>query len=197
MSDAYIPKATHYINNEVFYAALVERKAAVQKALENNEKLPVVSDYIANCIMLIAQHYSYRPNFNAYTFRDEFVADGIYSCLKKVDSFDPSVSRNGFWYFTQICHNVFVRKILDERKISYIKAKIVSQIPFDLFDLELQDSENDYPNEFLKEMQQTSMFNNIIEKEELRMSKKKSRLEATKVPVPVVAGPLDMLFEDE
>jgi hypothetical protein len=62
--------------------------------------------------------------------------------------------------------------------------------------LELQDSENDYPNEYLKEMQQTSMFNGIIEKEENRMAKKKSKLEAAKAPVPVVAGPLDMLFED-
>lgn len=46
-------------------------------------------------------------------------------------------------------------------------------------------------------MQQTSMFNGIIEKEEERQFKKKSRLEAAKAPVPVVAGPLDMLFEDE
>lgn len=66
-----------------------------------------------------------------------------------------------------------------------------------MFDLEFQDLENDYPNEFLKEMQQTSMFNGIIEKEEERQFKKKSKLEAAKVPVPVVAGPLDMLFEDE
>ena len=43
-------------------------------------------------------------------------------------------------------------------------------------------------------MQQTSMFNGIIEKEELRMSKKKSKL-PVKTPM-VVESPLDMLFED-
>ena len=105
--------------------------------------------------------------------------------------------QQSIFFFTRIIFNNNVRIILDEKKQSYIKAKIISAIPFDIFDLEAQDADTEYVNDFLKEMQQTSMFNGIIEKEEERQFKKKSRLEAAKAPVPVVAGPLDMLFEDE
>ena len=192
----YVWAPNHYVQNNLFLHALEEREKLVADAIANNKPIPQVSNYIAECIMKICTHLSYKPNFNGYTFKSEFVSDAIENCLRKVDKFSTKISNNPHFYFTMIAYNQFRRRILIEREQSLIKAKIVIQAPFDLFDLEEQDENVEYKNEFLSLCQENGIFNNIIEKEELRMSKKKSKLEAAKAPVPVVAGPLDMLFED-
>ena len=193
----YVHKDSYYINNDEFYQALVERKNEVNKALANNQPKPPISKYIVECIIKICTHLSYRPNFNRYTFKDEMVASAIENCFKKIENFNPERSNNPFFYTSRVASNAFIRVILEERKETFIRGKIIQSLPFDLYDLELQDSENTgCVNEFIEIVQTTGAFNGIVEKEELRMSKKKSKLEAAKVPVPVVAGPLDMLFED-
>ena len=194
MSDTYIWSVKHYVNNLDFFHALEEREQLVADAVANNKPIPPISNYIAECIVKICTHLSYKPNFNGYTFKDEFVADAIENCLKKVDKFKTSKSSNGFWYFTRIAHNQFIRRILIEREQSFIKALVINQLPFDLYDLEDQDSDTEYVNDFLKEVQQNGVFNGLVEKETIRRAKKKSQL-PVKTPM-VVESPLDMLFED-
>lgn len=172
----YIHSNNHYINNEEFLAAIIEYR----KAFLSSEKKPKVPDFIADCLMKISTHLSYKPNFNGYSFRDEMVLDGIENCLMKVEKFDPEKSNNPFWYFTQICYRAFVRRILDERKQTYIKGKIISQLPVDMYALEQQDTDHNFSSEFLELMQLHGAYNGIVEREETRLAKKKAKAQTKK-----------------
>lgn len=190
----YVWAPNHYVQNNLFLHALEEREKLVADAIANNQPIPQVSNYIAECIMKICTHLSYKPNFNGYTFKSEFVSDAIENCLRKVDKFSTKISNNPHFYFTMIAYNQFRRRILIEREQSFIKALVINQLPFDLYDLEDQDSDTEYVNDFLKEVQQNGVFNGLVEKETIRRAKKKSQL-PVKTPM-VVESPLDMLFED-
>lgn len=187
----YVHSEAYYINNADFYQAMVEHRKNVAAAVDVGSPKPPVPTFIAKCIMDIAIHLSYKSNFARYTFRDEFVLDAIENCLVNLDKFNPDISNNPFWYFTRICYRTFIKKILEERKQTFIKGKIVAQLPFDVYSLADQDSDGLYATEFLDMMQQFGAFNDVVAKEEERMAKKK----AQKVIKNDKAN-LDVLFED-
>ena len=81
-----------------------------------NKPVPIVSNYIGECFMKIANHLSYRPNFINYTYRDEMISDGIENCVQYSYNFNPEKSTNPFAYFTQIIYYAFVRRIQKENK---------------------------------------------------------------------------------
>ena len=89
-------KKPHYVNNKQFLEAMIEWKAAVAEAEENDEPRPQVTNYIGECFLKIANHLSYRPNFINYTYRDEMISDGIENSLQYIDNFDPEKSKNPF-----------------------------------------------------------------------------------------------------
>ena len=68
-------KKEHYVNNADFLAALVEYRKSVKKAEKTKDKRPRVPEYVGECLMKIAVHLSYKPNFSNYIFRDEMVSD--------------------------------------------------------------------------------------------------------------------------
>ena len=76
-----------------------------------DEPVPQISNYLGECILKIANHLSYRPNFINYTYREEMISDGIENCLQYIDRFSPEKSKNPFAYFTQIIHYAFLRII--------------------------------------------------------------------------------------
>ena len=57
-------KKEHYVNNKEFLAAMVEYKKLVTEAEDAGEEKPPVTNYIGECFLKIANHLSYRPNFN-------------------------------------------------------------------------------------------------------------------------------------
>lgn len=116
--------ANEYVNNASFLQALKEHKARVKDAEDSGEPKPRVPNYIGECILKIATHLSYKPNFINYTYREEMVSDGIENCLMYLDNFDPDKSNNPFAYFTQIIWYAFIRRIQKEKKQSTIKAKL-------------------------------------------------------------------------
>ena len=116
-------KNPHYVNNKDFLAAMIEFKDSVKTAEEAGAKRPVVPTYIGDCIMKIATHLSYKPNFVNYTFREEMISDGIENCLQYIDNFNPEKSNNPFAYFTQIVYYAFLRRIQKEKKYLYTKYK--------------------------------------------------------------------------
>lgn len=116
--------ANEYVNNASFLQALKEHKAKVKEAEEQGDPKPRASNYIGECILKIATHLSYKPNFINYTYREEMVSDGIENCLMYLDNFDPDKSSNPFAYFTQIIWYAFIRRIQKEKKQSTIKAKL-------------------------------------------------------------------------
>ena len=113
----------HYINNKDFLTEMIKYRQAVAKAKRQALRKPQISRYIGECFMKIAENLSHKPNFIAYTFRDEMVADAIENCVMYVDNFDPTKSSNPFAYFTQIAYYAFLRRIQKEKKQLYVKYK--------------------------------------------------------------------------
>jgi hypothetical protein len=117
----------HYVKNADLYAAMVEyRKMLIEHKTLGKDR-PRVPIYIGECIMKIATHLAYKPNFSNYTFRDEMISDGIENCLRYIDNFDPGKSQNPFAYFTQIIYFAFIRRIQKEKKYLYTKYAAIER----------------------------------------------------------------------
>ena len=116
----------HYVDNKKFLEAMTEFRIKVISAAEKNKQRPMVTNYIGECFLKIANHLSYRPNFINYTFRDDMISDGIENCLQYMDNFNPEKSKNPFAYFTQIIYYAFIRRIQKEKKQMQIKSKLIA-----------------------------------------------------------------------
>ena len=116
-------KKPYYVDNKKFLEAMVEFRNSVHKAEAEGLIRPIVPMYVADCIMKIATHLSYKPNFVNYSFREEMISDGIENSLQYIDNFNPEKSQNPFAYFTQIIYYAFLRRIQKEKKYLYIKYK--------------------------------------------------------------------------
>ena len=113
----------HYVDNAVFLEAMIEYKRQYKVSKNNNEELPIISEYLGSVFLKIAQRLSFRPNFINYAFKDDMISDGIENCLHYIHNFDPEKSSNPFAYFTQIIYYAFIRRIQKEKKQLYIKFK--------------------------------------------------------------------------
>ena len=162
-----------YVNNADFLAAIVEMRAKKKEAEEKGLPKPQVSNYIGECILKIATHLSYKPNFINYSYRDEMISDGIENCLQYIDNFDPTKSNNPFAYFTQIIWYAFLRRIAKEKKQSYIKGKLIQDMPFEMFELQGQDDTGEFHNAYLDFMQQNHTFDDFIGRKKEKAAKKK------------------------
>ena len=129
MSETKTSKAKlkpHYVDNKKFLVAMVEYREKVQKAEDKKRTKPVVTNYIGECFLKIANHLSYRPNFINYTYRDDMISDGIENCLQYMRNFNPEKSNNPFAYFTQIIYYAFIRRIQKEKKQQDVKARLIA-----------------------------------------------------------------------
>ena len=144
-------KKVHYVNNKEFLAAIVERKQHIKEAEESDLPKPQVSNYLGECILKIANHLSYRPNFINYTYRDEMISDGIENSLQYIDNFDPEKSKNPFAYFTQIIYFAFIRRITKEKKQQKIKDRILRRSNIqDMIVVQEHDDEADYQTQYIE-----------------------------------------------
>lgn len=121
-------KQKHYVNNADFLAALVKYKDECEKAESENKIQPQVPNYVGECWLKIAEHLSRKPNFIAYSFRDEMISDGIENCMMYFRNFNAEKSNNPFAYFTQIIYYAFLRRITREKKQLYVKYKATEQM---------------------------------------------------------------------
>ena len=131
----------HYVNNADFLAAITQYRNNVIQAEQEGKSKPQVSNYIGECILKIATHLSYKPNFINYSYRDDMILDGVENCIQYLDNFNPDKSSNPFAYFTQIIYYAFLRRIAKEKKQSYIKGKLIMDMPFEMFETQEQDDE--------------------------------------------------------
>ena len=142
-------KTIHYVNNKEFLQAIVERKTLIKEAESVGEGPPQITNYLGECILKIANHLSYRPNFINYTYREEMISDGIENCLQYIDRFDPAKSSNPFAYFTQIIYYAFVRRITKEKKQQMIKEKLLKESNIESrIAVQAHDNESDYQQQF-------------------------------------------------
>lgn len=164
----------HYVNNEHFLQAIKDYK----KELETNPEARV-PEYIGQCILDIAKRFASRPNFYGYSYKEELVSDGIENCLQYLTNFDPDKSSNPFAYYTQICYYAFIRRIAREKKQSYIKHKLIQDMPFEAFDQqEFDDAE--LSQSFMSFVQTNNSFD--FESYERKIDKKSTK-KATKTPI--------------
>lgn len=122
----------HYVENKKFGEAVVEYVNRVTAAKQDNLPIPVVTNYIADCFLKIAEGLSHKVNFIRYTYREEMVMDAVENCLRAINNYNPNaVTRTGtpnaFAYFTQICYFAFLRRIEKEKKQQDIKWKFIEQ----------------------------------------------------------------------
>ena len=142
-------KRVHYVDNKKFLAAIIERKELMAESEAAGDGPPQITNYLGECILKIANHLSYRPNFINYTYREEMISDGIENCLQYIDRFDPAKSSNPFAYFTQIIYYAFVRRITKEKKQQMIKEKLLKQSNIEeRIALQAHEDESDYHQQF-------------------------------------------------
>jgi len=135
----------HYVNNAEFSQAVVDYVTTVQEAKQNQQQLPIVTDYIAGCFLRIAEGLSHKSNFIRYTYREEMVMDAVENCLKAIENYDIAAATrtgkpNAFAYFTQIAWYAFLRRIAKEKKQQDVKLKYLTKSGIENFiDNELGD----------------------------------------------------------
>ena len=172
----------NYINNSDFLVAMKEYKAAL--LVDPNTRVP---EYIGRCLYDIATKFSMKPNFYGYSFRDEMVSDGIENCLMYINNFDPDKSNNPFSYFTQIVYYAFLRRIMKEKKQSYIKHKLIQEMPTEAFELQDHD-DSEFTSSYAAFVQSNNSFDG--DSFERAMERKKVKRNKPKTP-------LEELFEED
>lgn len=197
--------ATHYVDNKQLYACIVEYREAVLKARDNDLPKPKIPNYIGHCILMIANRLSTKPNFINYSYREEMISDGVENCICYIDNFDPVKSNNPFAYFTQIIYYAFLRRILKEKKQTYIKHKTLenSMLLNELFEQgEFSEQEfmpthidvHDDVYDFIKTFE-----DNLLSKKKKRAKKGVEKFieeDVVNDDVPFVDGDIDVQDED-
>ena len=167
------PKSVHYIDNEKFLKEMIIYKREFDKAKSKDEPTPMISEYLGECFMKIAQRLSFRPNFINYAFKDDMISDGIENCVQYIKNFNPEKSSNPFAYFTQIIYYAFIRRIQKEKKQLYIKYKTMESSPSLSENVEV--SENDsgktYSQETMNADQKANMYDFIKNFEDAKKAK--------------------------
>ena len=140
----------HYVNNRDFSEAVMDYAISARKAKLKDKQVPVVTDYIAQCFIRIAEGLSHRPNFVRYTYREEMVMDAVENCLRAINNYNIETATrtgkpNAFSYFTQICYFAFIRRITKEKKQQDIKFKFIEKMGIE--DFVSMGMDNDTANE--------------------------------------------------
>jgi len=171
-------KPEHYVSNKEFFAEFVVWKDEIQEARAHDRPDPRMPECIGKKILLICQRITNRPNFIGYSYKDEFINDGIENCIRYAKNFDPEKSNNPFAYFSQIAYFACIRRINREKKQMATKAKLVQQsgvlaIGAESFTQE-QDAGNSYSNgyrDFLRDFYDVEL---LPEKEKKERKQKPS-----------------------
>jgi len=168
----------NYVDNKKFLAEMIKFRQSVIDAEAEGKPRPIVPYYIGDCIMKIATHLSYKPNFVNYTFREEMISDGIENCLQYIDNFNPEKSKNPFAYFTQIIYYAFLRRIQKEKRYLYTKYKATenANIFGETSDVQEQDIMSHYEDSIKNSEWSKEYMSDFIENfEETKRRKRKAK----------------------
>jgi DNA-directed RNA polymerase specialized sigma subunit len=166
----------HYVDNKKFLAEMTKFRARVIRAKDSGRKRPMVTNYIGECFLKIANHLAYRPNFINYTFRDDMISDGIENCLQYLDNFNPEKSNNPFAYFTQIIYYAFIRRIQKEKKQTTIKNRLIMEGNYD--DMTLNEGEDrNFRNQFSEFLQRNAGTEDVPVVKKKTTRKRKGKLD--------------------
>ena len=166
-------KPVHYVDNEKFLKEMIIYKREFDEAKSRDELPPMISEYLGECFMKIAQRLSFRPNFINYAFKDDMISDGIENCVQYIKNFNPEKSSNPFAYFTQIIYYAFIRRIQKEKKQLYIKYKTMESSPSlsENVEISVNDSDKGYTQETMNADQKANMYDFIKNFEDAKKAK--------------------------
>lgn len=114
--------STNYVDNKRLYDEIVLWRNACAVAPKDDP--PEMPAYIGEAFTMMAERISGLPQFSAYSFRDELVADAVFTCLKYLHSFNPEYGSNPFSYFTRTIYNAFSRKVGNEYEHIYVRDSL-------------------------------------------------------------------------
>jgi hypothetical protein len=159
------------------YEAIVEHKAAVDRAKENGEPIPRIPEYIGSCFLMIARNVAKKGNFYNYPFREDMISDGIENCCMYFHNFDSTKWQNPFSYFTTIIWYAFLRRIQKEKKQLYVKQKVFEHsVTFnEMFDVADQDSGDDISIAFTTSSDKMNDFTTTYEAWMKKKQRKRDR----------------------
>ena len=90
-----------FVDNEKFYNEMVSWKQALYKNRENgSDERPEIPEYIGECIWKIAFRYATKPNWRN-SYNEDMVGDAVEECIKYLDRFDETKSKNPFCCIVQ------------------------------------------------------------------------------------------------
>jgi len=173
----------HYVNNKDLLDCIKDYQSRKAAAIADSKTPPRIPEYFGEAVIQIATRFSRRPNFIGYSFRDEMIADGIEHALIAADKFDPNKSSNPFSYITTMVYFSFIRRIAKEKRQSHIRSRLIQDMPIDSFDVQEQDEDSDFMNNYMSFIQSHQNFDTSSEK---KVAKQKI----------VPRGPLEDFFEE-
>jgi len=152
----------HYVDRKKFNEASAAWVSIYKEAKANGLPKPRLTNYLGECIILIANKAANMPGFVNYPFKDEMIDDGIEIAVRYFHNYDENAisKRTGkktagaFGYFTQTVCRAFVKRIVTEKKLMFLRQKYIAQ-SWDMFvDIQEHDSENftEELKEILQEM---------------------------------------------
>lgn len=131
-------KSNHYVTNADLSDALIDYKRKCDAAKEQGLPRPRIPEYLGECFLKMATHFSYRPNFVNYPFVNDLISDAVENCCRYCHNYNPDyVSKrtgrkiNAFNYITQIVYFAFLRRIKIEKKEMEKTSKILEKLDFD------------------------------------------------------------------
>ena len=138
-------KPAHYVDNKVFTKALSEYADACREATAAGEPLPVMSNYIGECVIKMANRLASSPRFRNYSYREEMVGNAIIAVVKYAKNFNGAKFNNAFAYVTQILFSHMVQTIKKEKKMYKTNMELISNAQLLAFDdAELQNEANEH-----------------------------------------------------
>lgn len=162
-----------YIKNNELYDMIVEWYAS-----GDTTKIP---DKMAIAFMQIADNLAKSGRFAGYTWRDEMVADALFSEIKFCRDFKPEKSQNPFAYFTQICWNAFIHRIRIEKDRLAAISEYRDSLDI-LYDIDTETTDEDGFNNIDNTAKN---INGIFRKEDTQRCKQKVRNSAKNPKVKV------------
>lgn len=168
-------KPNHYVDNKRLYEEMCKYTQEYKAAVADGKQPPRASNYIGECIWLIANRLSTNRNFIGYTYRDEMIGDAIENCLRYIHNFNPEKSNNPFAYFTQIMYYAFLRRIEKEKKQTYIKYKTMENSVAMNTLVELAPGDAAHFNAAIMQMDMVKLAT-LTEKYDAKQTEKKTRM---------------------
>lgn len=102
-------KQKNYLNNADLLIEVIKSKEQDR-----------MTDKMAKMIMLLADRYGTKPNYNGYSFLEDMKAYAVMCICNTWRSFNPEKSRNPFAFYTECVKNSFnhyLNKESDHRRL--------------------------------------------------------------------------------